>query len=187
MKRNCELWRKEMSFVNLRFILPFIVASLLSFGAVADPLTIAKGSCETPGLSGIRSLLTSNHRTQKQRDDVLQTLKKYDEAWNKKDLATVDKILAADYVYFSSTGSITSREKTLELLVSPKYILTSAERSEIKTFRTGDTVIVSSRWKGKGTYNEEVINDDQRCSLVFIKQGKLWMLLSEHCTQIVTK
>jgi len=130
---------------------------------------------------------TAGGQIKKSDGEVLQTLKKYDEAWNKKDLATVDKILAADYVYFSSTGSITSREKTLELLVSPKYVLTSAERSEIKTFRTGDTVIVSSRWKGKGTYNEEVINDDQRCSLVFIKQGKLWTLLSEHCTQIVSK
>jgi len=119
--------------------------------------------------------------------DVLQTLKQYDDAWNRKDSATVDKLLAAEYVYFSSAGSTSSRQSTLALLTSPKYHLTSAERTEIKTFRAGETVVVSSRWRGKGTWNEQEINDDQRCSLVFARQGQNWKLLSEHCTQIASK
>lgn len=120
-------------------------------------------------------------------DAVLNVLKRYDEAWNRKDLAVVDKILATDYIYFSSTGAISSRQQTLQLLTSPKYKLTSVERSEIKTYRTADTVVVSSRWKGKGTYGDDVINDDQRCSLVFVKQKDSWKLLAEHCTQIVSR
>jgi hypothetical protein len=97
------------------------------------------------------------------------------------------RLLAREYVYFSSTGNLTSRQQTLELLKSPGYKLTFAERSEIKTFRSGATVIVSSRWKGKGTYNDEEINDDQRCSLVLARQRNSWRVLSEHCTQIVRK
>lgn len=119
--------------------------------------------------------------------EVVETLKKYDAAWNKKDAATVAKILADNYVYFTSEGGTTSRQGTLDFLVSPKYVIKSAERSEIKTFRAAQTVVVSSRWKGKLTYNDEEINDDQRCSLVFAKEGKSWKLLSEHCTQIVSK
>ena len=119
--------------------------------------------------------------------DVVAVLRKYDDAWNKKDVTTVDRMLAPEYVYFSSTGNLTSRQQTLELLKSPGYKLTFAERTEIKTFRSGATVIVSSRWKGKGTYNDEEINDDQRCSLVFAKQRNSWQLLSEHCTQIISK
>jgi len=124
---------------------------------------------------------------QKNGGAVMDVLAKYDAAWNKKDSATVGNILAPGYIYFSSTGGITTRERTLESLNSPKYILTSAERSEVKTYRTGDTVIVSSRWIGKGTYDKEVINDDQRCGLVFTKIGKQWKLISEHCAQIVSK
>jgi ketosteroid isomerase-like protein len=123
---------------------------------------------------------------QKDGEAVLDILAKYDTAWNKKDSATVGNILAPGYIYFSSTGSITTRERTLEFLNSPKYILTSAQRSEVKTYRTGDTVIVSSRWIGKGTYDKEEI-DDQRCGLVFTKIGKQWKLISEHCAQIVSK
>src|ERR1044072_93293 len=118
---------------------------------------------------------------------VMAALDKYDKAWNGKDQKTVDKILAPDYIYFSSTGGTTSRRRTLEFLVSPDYKLTFVERSEIKNFLTGDTAIVSSRWKGKGTYGKEEINDDQRCSLVFSKIKGSWKLASEHCTQIAAK
>lgn len=131
--------------------------------------------------------LAASVSAQKNDGPVLDVLAKYDAAWNKKDSATVGNILAPGYIYFSSVGGITTRERTLEFLSSPKYVLTSAARSEVATYRTGDTVIVSSRWIGKGTYDKEVIDDDQRCGLVFTKIGKQWKLISEHCTQIVAK
>lgn len=130
---------------------------------------------------------TKAQKPGKTEDEVLQILKKYDDAWNKKDSATVAGILASGYVYFTSNGGVWLRQQTLELLNSPKYNLTFAERGEIKIYPTGKTVIVGSRWKGKGTYDTEEINDDQRCSLVFGKEGRQWKLLSEHCTQIVSK
>ena len=119
---------------------------------------------------------------------VRKVLADYDNAWNKKDVAAVSLILTDDYVYFSSTGGLTDRRATLDFLSSPDYKLTFVERSEIKLLSKSDAVAVfSSRWKGKGTYGKEAIDDDQRCGLVFVKHGKVWKLLSEHCTQIVTK
>ena len=112
----------------------------------------------------------------------------YDSAWNKKDVAGVSRVLADEYVYFSSTGSLTDRKRTLEFLASPDYKLTFVERSEIRVLSNDNKVAVfSSRWKGRGTYGKEEINDDQRCGLVFVKSGKNWKLLSEHCVQIVSK
>jgi ketosteroid isomerase-like protein len=119
---------------------------------------------------------------------VRKALTDYDSAWNKKDVAAVSLILADDYVYFSSTGGLTDRRATLDFLSSPDYKLTFVERTEIKLLSKNEGVaVVSSRWKGRGTYGKEVIDDDQRCGLVFVKYGKVWKLLSEHCTQIVTK
>ncbi len=122
------------------------------------------------------------------RGPVGIALTQYDSAWNKKDVASATRILADDYVYFSSTGGLTDRKSTLEFLVSPEYKLTFVERSEVKLLSTSNTVaIVTSRWKGRGTFGKEEINDDQRCGLVFTKIGKSWKLLSEHCVQIVLK
>jgi len=115
-------------------------------------------------------------------------LTNYDRSWNAKDVKSLERILADDYVYFSSEGALTTRKATLEFLVSPDYKLTSVERSEMKILSQSNSVaVVSSRWKGRGMYGKEEINDDQRCGLVFVKQGGTWKLLSEHCAQIVSK
>lgn len=125
------------------------------------------------------------------RDDfggpIKKILTEYDQAWNRKDAKTVEKFLAPNYIYFSSTGGTTSRQRTLEFLASPKYIIKSAKRTELTAYSAANTLIVSSRWIGSGSYNDEVFNDDQRCSLVFTKEKGSWKLLSEHCTQIVNK
>lgn len=131
--------------------------------------------------------LTVTPQTPVNTSDVLQVLKKYDAAWNKKDVEGVAQILAPDYVYFNSLGGTSTRQQTLDFLGSPDYKLTFAERTEIKSYRTGNTVVVSSRWIGKGSWRNGEINDDQRCGLVFVKMGKDWKLITEHCTQIVAK
>lgn len=124
-------------------------------------------------------------QTSDSRDaEIRQVISQYDSAWNKKDVKAVSNLLADDYVYFTSTGGLTDRKKTLEFLVSPDYKLTFVERSEIVVHNAGDTVIVSSRWKGRGMYGKEAINDDQRCGIVLVREKKTWKLLSEHCVQI---
>jgi ketosteroid isomerase-like protein len=117
--------------------------------------------------------------------DIVQFVRTYDNAWNKKDASTVENMLGADYVYFSSRGVTESRQQVLDMLRSPKYALAAAERSEVKVYRTGSTAVVSSRWKGHGTYDGRDFHDDQRCSIVLGQEKQRWQVLAEHCTQIV--
>ena len=116
---------------------------------------------------------------------VVDFVRNYDKAWNRKDVTSVERVLAAGYVYFTSKGDVWSRQRTLDLLRSPKYILNSAERTEIDVYRTGNTAIVSSRWQGHGSFDGEEFHDDQRCSIVLARAGRDWKVLAEHCTQIV--
>ncbi|HEV8591291.1 MAG TPA: nuclear transport factor 2 family protein [Pyrinomonadaceae bacterium] len=131
--------------------------------------------------------VTAAQTSDSREAEIRRVISQYDSMWNKKDAKSVAKFLADDYVYFTSTGGLTDRKKTLEFLVSPDYKLTFVERSEIVVHNAGDTVIVSSRWKGRGTYGKEAINDDQRCGIVLVKENKMWKLLSEHCVQIATQ
>jgi hypothetical protein len=59
-------------------------------------------------------------------------------------------------------------------------------RSEIAITLYGNTAIVSTRWKGKGSYRGTPFNEDQRCSIVLIKKDNKVEILSEHCTPIRT-
>ncbi len=124
-------------------------------------------------------------QTRQAEEDIVHLVERYDSACNRKDTASVGKILAADYVYFTSKGGIQTRQHVLDTLLSPKYVLASAERSEMKVYRTSGTAVVSSRWKGHGAYDGQEFHDDQRCSIVLVREKRLWQVLSEHCTQIV--
>ena len=128
--------------------------------------------------------LSFSQTSQSANTDIVQFLQTYDNAWNNKDASTVETVLGADYVYFSSKGMTESRQQVLDMLRSPKYALASAERSELKVYRTGDTAVVSSRWKGHGTYDGREFHDDQRCSIVLGLEKQHWQVLAEHCTQI---
>jgi ketosteroid isomerase-like protein len=119
------------------------------------------------------------------RDEILVAIDAYDSAWNRRDTATVAAALADDYVYFSSDGHALPRAETLGFLASPDYVLETAERSEVEvTHLTSGMAVVSSRWRGHGTWQGKPFTDDQRCSLVLGHSTGRWQLLAEHCTQI---
>jgi ketosteroid isomerase-like protein len=116
---------------------------------------------------------------------VTNVISRYDAAWNRHDTATVARLLAPDYVYFTSTGRLTRRAESLAFLSSPTYIIAAAQRSEIEVLHaSADLALVSSRWTGHGSSDGKPFNDDQRCGLVLRKAAGGWQILSEHCTQI---
>lgn len=117
-------------------------------------------------------------------EDIIHLVERYDSAWNSKDAGSVERILAANYIYFTSKGAAQSRQQMLDMMLSPKYALASAERSEMKVYLTSSTAVVSSRWKGHGTYDGQAFHDDERCSIVLGREKQGWQVLSEHCTQI---
>jgi ketosteroid isomerase-like protein len=117
-------------------------------------------------------------------DSIDALVAKYDSAWNRQDTLTVSRLLAPRYQYFTSVGGVQSRAEMLSFLGSPEYALEQATRSELTVTRSGPAAVVSSRWKGHGTYRGKPFSDDQRCGLVWLKTGRTWQLLSEHCVQI---
>ena len=118
-------------------------------------------------------------------EGVRQAIRGYDAAWNRKDAAAFDKLLAPDYVYFTSKGAVWSKQRWLGLMLSPRYELESAQRSDIVVHATGDTAVAGTRWQGHGRYDGKPFRDDQRCSLALRREAGAWQVLSEHCTQIV--
>jgi ketosteroid isomerase-like protein len=118
-------------------------------------------------------------------DSVSTMVSVYDRAWNSRDTSAVQRILAPDYQYFTSRGGVASRAEALAMLASPEYVLTRARRSEVSVRMTEAVAVVASRWQGEGKYRGERFVDDQRCGQTWLRTGRSWQILSEHCVQIV--
>ncbi len=119
--------------------------------------------------------------------EALAAVRELDDAWRAKDTAVVAGLLADDYTYFSSTGAVLSRDWLLdELLGNPTYRLDRSERSELQVTVHGAAAVVSSRWRGEGSYEGEPVRDDQRCTLVVVKDRARTRIAMEHCTNIAS-
>ncbi len=116
--------------------------------------------------------------------EVLSVINTFDNGWRNKNLDKVDSVLAPGYVYFTQSGGVFSREGVVQTAGSPSYALDSMERTDFNVELFENTAIVSTRWRGRGTYQGQPFDENQRCSITVIKlKGKV-QILSEHCTPI---
>ena len=116
--------------------------------------------------------------------EAIKAIKKFDYGWEHKNMSTVDSVLSPNYIYFTQSGNTFSRDSLVATSGENDYLLHDMSRSEIMVTLTGNTAVVSTRWKGQGIYRGTAFNEDQRCSLVLIKQDNKVQILSEHCTPI---
>ena len=116
--------------------------------------------------------------------EALKLVSRYDDAWMRKDLRTIDHLLAPEYVYFSSKGEVSDFAATRAMLSSEGYRLERGRREDLKAYRHGETVVVSSHWTGAGVFDGKPFTDDQRCSVVVAFSGGSGRILSEQCTEM---
>lgn len=131
--------------------------------------------------------LYSCNRTQKiTKEEVIDAINKFDNGWENKNLHAVDSVLSPAYIYFTQSGSTFSRDSVVATAGENSYTLQDMSRSELAITLLDNTAIVSTRWKGKGSYRGTAFDEDQRCSIVLIKKDNKVEILSEHCTPIKT-
>jgi len=120
--------------------------------------------------------------------EVIDFIKHYDDLWANRDTTGMKEAIAANYIYFTSTGNTTTRDRIIGWFTpADKYKVDTAIRSEISVMLNGNAAVVSSRWVGSGSFDGERFRDDQRCSLTIQKENGKLKLISEHCTQIVNQ
>ena len=116
--------------------------------------------------------------------EVISAIKKFDVGWEKKNMAAVDSVLSPSYIYFTQSGNTFTRDSVVATAGESSYTLTNMNRTEMAVTITGNTAVVSTRWQGVGTYRGVPFNEDQRCSIVLIKEQGVVQILTEHCTPI---
>lgn len=130
------------------------------------------------------TVLNSCTRNEITKEEVMEIVNKFDRGWEKKNLKTVDSVLAPAYIYFTQSGGTFSRDSVVATAGENTYLLHDVSRSEFVITTYGNTAVVSTRWKGKGLYRGVPFDEDQRCSIVLVKKNNKVEILSEHCTPV---
>ncbi len=104
-------------------------------------------------------------------------------AWLEKDGATVERLMAEDYLYVGPKGPVLDRSSILGIIRSPSYRLDRCTRTEVVVRSLGnDAAIIRHRSQATGTFEGVAFDEDHRCMMVWVRQGADWRIVMEQCS-----
>jgi uncharacterized protein (TIGR02246 family) len=105
------------------------------------------------------------------------------QAWLDRDAATVDRLMADDYLYIAPSGMVLDRQAILGIIRSPSYRLDHCTRSEVVFRAVGqDATVVRHRVQAAGSFEGNSFTDDNRCVIVWEKHAGQWRIVVEQCS-----
>jgi uncharacterized protein (TIGR02246 family) len=105
---------------------------------------------------------------------------RWNQAWFEKDAATVELLMADDYLYVAPNGMTLDRQAILGIIRSPSYRVDHGTHTEVVIRALGsEAAVVRHRWQGAGSFEGTAFTDDQRCVRVWERQAGQWRLVYE--------
>ena len=105
------------------------------------------------------------------------------QAWREKDAATVEQLMAEDYLYIGPTGLVLDRQAIMKVIRSPSYRLDHGVRTEVVVRALGEAAaVVRHRYQGTGSCEGSCFPDDHRCVMTWEKSAGEWKLVMEQCS-----
>jgi ketosteroid isomerase-like protein len=116
--------------------------------------------------------------------EVLKINKEYDAAVVKNDVKALERILADDYVYTDTDGSMYNKMQDIELAKSGDLKFEYGMSDDVKVRVYGETAIVTGRWMSKGSYKGKTYEDKERYTSFYVKRAGRWQLVSDTAVNI---
>ena len=115
-----------------------------------------------------------------------QELRRLDREWNeaypRRDLATLERIIADDWTCIDGAGERIGKAELLERIASSASRIESHEFDEVEFRFYGDAAIVTGRLTGAGRDEEGPISFSQRYTRVYVKRGGTWRAVATQVT-----
>ena len=105
---------------------------------------------------------------------------RWNQAWLEKDAATVEYLMAEDYMYVAPNGLVLDRQAILAIIRSPSYRLDYATRTEVVVRALGrEAAVVRHRAQAAGSFEGTAFTDDHRCVMVCERRAGEWRIVLE--------
>ena len=119
---------------------------------------------------------------------VEQTLRQLEHDWSqaslKRDLATLDKIIADDWVSIDFQGRTVTKAETIANMKSGSPATQAAGIGEMKVRVFGDSAIVTGSDTEKSTLKGKDVIDKYLWTDVFVKRDGRWQAVASQSTRV---
>src|SRR5262245_29262080 len=122
------------------------------------------------------------------KQEVERMIEKYRAAFLRRDIPTLEKIWADDYVFVNAFGEVLTKEQRLANLKSGATTLESINEEEKPTVRVyQNSAVATSRVTLKGQYSGQPVTGQYRSTLVWVKGPNGWQLVANQLTPLAAK
>jgi ketosteroid isomerase-like protein len=105
-----------------------------------------------------------------------------------RDIATLEKIWADDYVFVNAAGDVLTKTERLGNIKSGATTLDSIKEEENVTIRVyQNSAVTTSRVTLKGQYSGQPVRGEYRSTLVWVKAPTGWQLVANQLTALPRK
>lgn len=104
-----------------------------------------------------------------------------------RDLATLERLLAGDYVGVDPSGALLDREQVLDTYREGLVVLKKLESDELVVRLLGDTGIIVGRSNISGVTPEQSFQGEFRFTDVYLRRAGEWQLVSSHTTPMARR
>ncbi len=115
-------------------------------------------------------------------DEVIEAERRWVQAHRELDLATLESMLAEEYVQIRSDGAVIGKHDALASYRSGNRHWEQAESDQHQVSVLGDVAILVGRWMGKGVNDGEPFDYTARFMAVYVKREGRWLLAADQST-----
>jgi ketosteroid isomerase-like protein len=132
-----------------------------------------------------QSATQSESENSKSEQEVRQMIEKYRRALLQRDIPTLEKIWADDYVFVNASGDVLTKTQRLANAKSGATTLESVNDEENINVRVyQNSAVATSRVTLKGQYSGKPISGQYRSTHVWVKGANGWQLVSNQLTAL---
>ncbi|HYH86162.1 MAG TPA: nuclear transport factor 2 family protein [Pyrinomonadaceae bacterium] len=108
--------------------------------------------------------------------------REWNEAYPRRDVATLERVIADDWMCIDGAGERIGKAELLERVASGASRLESHVFDEMELRIYGDAAIVTGRLTGKGRDEEGQLSFSQRYTRVYVKRDGAWRAVATQVT-----
>jgi ketosteroid isomerase-like protein len=119
-------------------------------------------------------------------DEVRRIEIEWGDAFERRDMATLDHLMADEYILTDPLGNVRTKAESLAAIKTSELLFESTNSDDVNVRINGDTAVVTGRSTFKGRYRGWSMTGQYQYTDVLVKRHGSWKAVSSHITALGT-
>jgi ketosteroid isomerase-like protein len=117
-------------------------------------------------------------------DEIRQMESDWGEAFERRDLPALDRLMADEYVLTDPLGNVRDKAESLAAIATSELLFESTTSDNVKVHVNGDTAVVTGRSTFRGRYKGWPMAGQYQYTDVLVKRQGTWQAVGSHITAL---